>query len=134
METDEIEFIPNTHFLLKDSNRISLGELLAFDAGDFERRVNLDLEGKRFKGSFTATTGSPNNYFKNYLIIFAGSSIARYRPYLWMDVLIGKTAEQAEFTLALTGALVKVTRHFFYNVRSAFGEIRDERFRFKKYH
>jgi hypothetical protein len=130
MENEEVAFVSNGHFLFRASERISLKQLLAFDAETFDRSVNAEMPGKHLVTPFSGAPYSPSSYFKDYVIVFAASSLARYRPYFWVDILEGKTAESSDFGLALTGALVNIPRQFFHDVSLVFQEIRNGRFNF----
>jgi hypothetical protein len=132
MEKEEIAFVANNHFLFKGSECISLKQLLAFDAKAFDEAQNMELIGKRFFTHFIDLTYSPSNFFKDYILVFAASSLARYRPYLWADVLQGGTAEHTDFALALTKALVTIPSHFFRSVSQVFQAIRNGEFGAKK--
>lgn len=94
----EMEFIPNKQYLLKKSNEISLGKLLAFNAGDFARE--LENEIATLNPQFIVQPRYlPTKLLKSYIIAFAASSFARYRPIQWSKVMLGKTFE--ETTLAI---------------------------------
>jgi hypothetical protein len=128
IEKEEITFVPNDDFLFKESKRISLKQLLAFDAKVFDETVNMKLTGKRFLTHFIDLTYSPSNFFRDYIVVFVGSSLARYRPYLWTDVLESGTAERADFALALTRALINIPRYFSASVSRVFQAIRKSEF------
>lgn len=105
---DSIDFLPNEWWLLKDSKCLELSKLINFDPNEFTRgywrtfgRTNLV-----HNDSFSNSTGLPTSVLKGYLILFAASSIARYRPILWSSILTGENEDKAAFALAYRNALL----------------------------
>jgi len=109
-ESNELEFTQNTHYLLTSSNSLPIGKLLAFDPTDYERNLYTDFGKKLASCPFLINpTYAPIDTLKNYLITFASSTRARYRPTLWNSVLIGETAVQSDFALHFRNALMGYT-------------------------
>jgi len=96
----KIEFMPNNKYLPDQNNQITLEQLLEFDSWQFQKAV--DSKGKNYliRGPYLPVPVALfNRFVQAYLIIFAASNIARYRPVLWQSILIGGTAEESEFAL-----------------------------------
>lgn len=136
---EEIEFIPNDHYLPNDSNCLSVKQLINFNSVNFEKRLYSDLRGKLINSPFLINPiYLPTDTLRSYLIIFISSSLARYRPVLWNSVLLGEKPEQAQFAVQYRGALLEyalgkeVTQGYLYQVSRLFHDILEGKFVLKK--
>lgn len=138
-EGDEIKFIPNTHYLLNGSNYLSVEQLLTFNSADYERTLHSDLRKKLINCPVLQNSiSAPTDDLKSYLIVFAASNLARYRPILWNSVLVGENAVQSSFALHSRKALmeytlgVPATTGLLYQISQLLRGIAQGKFEFKK--
>jgi len=138
-DDNKIDFIPNKYYLLKNSNYLSLNQLLSFNSGDFERTLYSELKEKLINCPFLINSISlPTDSLKSYLIIFIASSLARYRPILWNSVLTGKKPEQSTFAIHSRDALMDYTMGIvptgglLYQISRLFRDIANRKFEFRK--
>lgn len=109
-EGTDIEFIPNDYIFLKDSEYVKLKDLIGFDSTNYERSLQSAFGNKLILCLFIAnSTSLPTDILRSYLIIFASSSLARYRPVLWNSIFLGEKPEQAGFALQYRDALLEYT-------------------------
>jgi hypothetical protein len=107
---DKIIFKENDHYLLKNSNTITLKELIDFNPREFEKKMYSSFKEKFLQSPIgSSPIMQANNNLKNYLILFIASSIARYRPLMWESILIGETFEQNQFNYEVIKSLVDLT-------------------------
>jgi len=107
---NEINFVPNDRYLVSNSNEISLKQLMNFNSANFEKELYSNLKERPLSPSFLINSAYlPTNTIKSYLVVFAASNLARYRPILWNSILIGKTREQSNFALNWRIALFDYT-------------------------
>lgn len=78
-------------------NKMKLVDVLKFDPQKFDLEFK-SIYPKRYYGSHIDTL------LTDFLLIFIASNIARYRPHLWQDILIGKGNIDAEYNLKLKKA------------------------------
>lgn len=98
LRNNKLHFQPNDMNLLGNSNELSLRELMKFDPVDFEKELNSKRRNNVVVCPFLANSiYLPNRFLKSYLLLFAASSIARYRPILWHSVLKGKGEFESDF-------------------------------------
>ena len=110
-----------------------------FKPYDFERNLSLDIknrcishiEGLTYRENIIAI---PNLALRSYLLIFIASSIARYRPYLWEDILSSETEEQSDFCYEFTDSLRVVLSNLFIEFHQVLEEIRSKRFKLSGVH
>lgn len=129
-EGEEIHYVENDNYLLKNDNRITLRNLLEMD---FEKMVHQIISNQKNKitrvPSLNELLIGPNEDLRNYLILFTASSIARYRPLIWESILLGHTKEQSDFGIKTTGAIEMLLRSgLINNVSKIFQEIKNGRF------
>ena len=138
-QNNTIDFLPNEWWLLKDSKCLELSKLMDFDPHEFTRRYWQTFgRDKLIKNdSFSNSMGLPTNVLKDYLILFAASSIARYRPILWSSVLSGETSDKSEFALKYRNALLTFSQfgansnRFLYQLGNFMFDVMKGKFEFK---
>jgi len=130
-EEDEIIFIKNNDYILKDKKYLTLKELTEFKPREFEKKVLKKFGDKLIKCHFIGGSAimQVNNNLKNYLILYLASNIARYRPYLWEIILDGKTFEYSNFARDSTTALYDLSiNNLLGNVQDLFWSIENQYF------
>jgi hypothetical protein len=116
-EEGKVEFQSNQIYVLQESNCLNLAQLLNFDPVKDYENVFWNTFGREKllqNPSFSNSMSVPTRILKNYLILFAASSIARYRPILWSSILSGETEDKTAFALAYRNALLMYA-HFDIN-------------------
>lgn len=109
LESGQIQFCPNQLFLLEESKSLELEQLIVFDpVNDYERKYwnTFGREKLIQNTSFSNSMNLPTCILQSYLLLFAASSVARYRPILWSSILSGAVAGEAAFALAYRKALL----------------------------
>jgi hypothetical protein len=105
---DEIGFQSNQIPFPQQSRSLELANLLIFDAHEYERTYwkTFGREKLTQNHSLSNSMGTPSKIMRSYLILFAASSVARYRPVLWSSILSGETEDKSAFALAYRDALL----------------------------
>lgn len=124
----EVNFEPDEHYLVSSSSRISLSQLLAFTSVDFEKALGKDKVRRARIPRTRVGIIDPTDTIKNYLLVFASSNLARYRPIVWNSVLVGKTQEQSNLATQWKIALLGF-RDFLNLVSNLLTAITEERFK-----
>ena len=107
LKDNEIDFIKNDMYLLKDSNELSLKELMLFKPEIFEKETISKRQKDLIVCPFiTNPISRPNQFLKSYLLLFVASSIARYRPTLWHSILRGDGAVKNAFFIDSSDGIV----------------------------
>ena len=109
LEAGQIQFHPNQLFLLEESKSLELEKLLVFDpVKDYECKYwnTFGREKLIQNTSFSNSMNLPTCILQSYLLLFAASSVARYRPILWSSILSGGVVDEAAFALAYRKALL----------------------------
>jgi len=131
IKKEELKFTENKNYIIDDSNKLTLKELIQFKPRAFEKWVISDFANEwiRCDPLKSSAIMQINNNLKNYLILFVASSIARYRPYLWELILSGKTPEQSRFARASITALFDLSiNNLLNNVKDLFWSIETQSF------
>jgi len=134
LEGKEIKFEPNKLYLLSNSKNLSLKQLWTFNpVEDFERKYwkTYGRENLLQNTSLSNSMNLPTHFLKSYLMVFAASSIARYRPILWTSILIGEKSNQTEFALHSRKAIGFYTS-LLYQLSHLFTSIAKGKLEFKK--
>ena len=108
-ENDRVEFHPNKMYFLEKSNCVNLEKLLTFNpVADYERKYwkEYGREELLMNNSLINSMNLPTRILQNYLILFAVSSVARYRPVLWSSVLSGQSESKSALSLAYRQSLL----------------------------
>jgi len=84
---NKVEFIENPVLIQNDHGQIQLKDILNFEHRDWKDKLKLKDE-ENIESLFSDV--SLNNFVISYSIIFIVSNIARYRPALWNEILLGK--------------------------------------------
>jgi hypothetical protein len=101
-EGKDIDFETN-RLPLQESKCFDLANLLAFDPYEYERKYWKEFGRANLihNSSLRNSMGTPSEIMKSYIILFAASSIARYRPILWSSILSGESEDKAVFALEI---------------------------------
>jgi len=141
-EDKQIDFIPNDHYLMQNSRDLKLKDLFDFDSTNFEKSLHSTLKERLIHLLFIAnSTSLPTDILRSYLIVFASSSLARYRPVLWNSIFLGEKPEQANFAYQYRDALLEYTLgkkvqtlDFLNQVERIFRSIFEGKFAIKRLH
>lgn len=109
LEDGQIQFHPNQLFLLGESKSLELEKIITFDpVEDYERKYwnTFGREKLIQNTSFSNSMNLPTRILQSYLLLFAASSVARYRPILWSSILSGAVVGETAFALAYRNALL----------------------------
>lgn len=110
IENKEIVFVKGDTYLPDQKNEILVEQLLEFDSSRFEREVNSKRYAQLVQCPFLSNSVQlPNSFIQDYLTVFAVSSIARYRPVLWHQILRGETEGESRFCLRSSEAALNYT-------------------------
>jgi hypothetical protein len=111
---EKIGFEPNKMYFFQNSNCLSMGQLLRFDpVTDYQRKYwhTFGKEKLVHNSSLSNSMNVPTRILQNYLILFAASSVARYRPIFWSSVLSGDTNGNASVAMAYRKALLNFSEY-----------------------
>lgn len=104
-----IEFQPNELYLLKTTKRLSLKQLLDYDPVNNYERAYWKIDSSKIFAhnlAFSNSMNLPTRILQSYLILFFASSVARYRPIVWSNILAGRTGDEVNFALSYRHALL----------------------------
>lgn len=85
---NKVEFIENRVFIQNDHGQIQLKDIFNFEHRKWKDELKLSDEEK-IESTLTSERDT-NTSLISYSIIFIVSNIARYRPALWNQILLGK--------------------------------------------
>jgi hypothetical protein len=86
-EKNKVEFIENRGLIPKVHGQIQLKDILNFEHRKWKDELKLS-DKENIESLFSDK--SSNNFLISYSLIFIVSNIARYRPALWNQILLGK--------------------------------------------
>ncbi len=134
----DVKYIKNTFCLQDDGGFVSLRSLMDYDYKVWNASQPVK-DNERIIPDFIRSINPLVSFNLNlvaYCLVFAASSIARYRPGLWMSILLGKDSFSSEFMESYQKALKTLSipdagSGFVQIVHHIFGNLTKEQFQYR---
>lgn len=104
---NKVEFIKNRVLIQNDQGKIQFKDIFNFEPRTWKDKLKLNDE-ENIESTFSGADGHLNNFLISYSVIFVVSNIARYRPALWNQILLGKD----EFNIKIIQNYKGAIRHY----------------------